>query len=135
VTPWRWKLSKLNVLLIVRFTFVMVQPWKIGDCWIDQVIVTELTVVYFCHITVLPVTLFLRKTSFLLVVWVILCSSIEGFVVRNCRFFHTFENNSLATVKKLVDPNLWSSVYYGFSLLHKFSLALQPWMSATQFHM
>jgi hypothetical protein len=29
--------------------FVMVQPWKIGVCWIDQVFVTELTVViFFC---------------------------------------------------------------------------------------
>ena len=29
--------------------FVMVQPWNIGVCWIDQVFVTELTVViFFC---------------------------------------------------------------------------------------
>jgi hypothetical protein len=27
--------------------FVMVQPWNIGVCWIDQVFVTELTVVIF----------------------------------------------------------------------------------------
>jgi hypothetical protein len=27
--------------------FVMVQPWNIGVCWIDQVVVTELTVVIF----------------------------------------------------------------------------------------
>ena len=28
---------------------VMVQPWNIGVCWIDQVFVTELTVViFFC---------------------------------------------------------------------------------------
>jgi hypothetical protein len=28
--------------------FVMVQSWNIGVCWIDQVFVTELTVVIFC---------------------------------------------------------------------------------------
>jgi hypothetical protein len=29
--------------------FVMVQPWNIGACWIDQVFVTELSVViFFC---------------------------------------------------------------------------------------
>ena len=45
-------------------------------------------------------------------VWVILCLSIKGFVVRNCRFLHTFEKNNLATVKnKLVVPRLWPSVY------------------------
>jgi len=30
----------------------------------------------------------------------------KGFVVPNCRFFHTFENNILATVK-----NWWSLIY------------------------
>ena len=70
--------------------------------WCDVV-----NVKYFCHIPVLPVTLFLKKNSFFLVVWVILCSSIEGFVVRNCRFFHTFENNILVTVKN------WLTLTYG----------------------
>ena len=43
--------------------FVMVQPWHIGVCWIDQVFVTELTVViFFVHAAVLSI-----KTAFNLV--------------------------------------------------------------------
>ena len=39
-------------------------------------------------------------------VWVILYSSRNSFVVRNCIFFHTFEKNILVTVK-----NWWSLTY------------------------
>ena len=43
--------------------FVMEQPWNIGVCWIDQVFVTELTVViFFRHAAVLN-----AKTAFNLV--------------------------------------------------------------------
>ena len=43
--------------------FVMVQPWNIGVCCIDQVFVTELTVViFFVHAAVLSI-----KTAFNLV--------------------------------------------------------------------
>jgi hypothetical protein len=43
--------------------FVMVQPWNIGVCWIDEVFVTELTVViFFFHAAVLSI-----KTAFNLV--------------------------------------------------------------------
>jgi len=44
VTSCRRKFSSLNVLLIVIITFIMVQPWNIGVCWIDLVFVTELSV-------------------------------------------------------------------------------------------
>ena len=55
---------------------------------------------------VFPVTYFGINTSSFLVVWVMLYSSINSFVVRNCRFFHTFEKNILVTVK-----NWWSLTY------------------------
>jgi hypothetical protein len=55
---------------------------------------------------VLPIIYFWKNTWSFLVVWVILCLSIKGFVVRNCRFFHTFEKNIIATVK-----NWWSLTY------------------------
>jgi hypothetical protein len=43
--------------------FVMVQPWNIGVCWIDQVFVTELAVIiFFVHAAVLSI-----KTAFNLV--------------------------------------------------------------------
>ena len=43
--------------------YVMVQPWNIGVCWIDQVFVTELTaVIFFVHAAVLSI-----KTAFNLV--------------------------------------------------------------------
>jgi len=39
VGPWRRKCSRLKVLFIVMFTFVMVQPWNRGVRWIDLVFV------------------------------------------------------------------------------------------------
>ena len=40
--------------------FVMVQPWKIGVCWIDQVFVTELTVVIWDEVpTMVEIAIFL----------------------------------------------------------------------------
>ena len=41
-----------------------------------------------------------------------LYSSINSFVVRNCRFFHTFEKNILVTVKN------WWSITYGQMYLY-----------------
>ena len=55
---------------------------------------------------VLPVTYFWINTWSFLVAWVKLYSSIKSFVVRNYRFFHTFEKNILVTVK-----NWWSLTY------------------------
>jgi hypothetical protein len=41
------------------YLFAMAQPWKIGVCWIDQVFVTELTVViFFCSMSA-----YIRKTD------------------------------------------------------------------------
>jgi hypothetical protein len=56
VTPWRQKFSKLNVLNC-DVHHGMVQLWNIGVCWIDQVFVTELSVVIFfvVHTAVLSI--------------------------------------------------------------------------------
>jgi hypothetical protein len=60
VAPWRQKFSRLNILNCDVHR-VIVQPWKIGVCWIDQVFVTELSVVIFVvvHTAVLSI-----KTAF-----------------------------------------------------------------------
>jgi hypothetical protein len=55
---------------------------------------------------ILPVAYFKKNTWLFLMVWVILYSSINSFVVRNCIFFHTFEKNIFVTVK-----NWWSLTY------------------------
>lgn len=47
----------------------------------------------------------------LLAVWVIFYSSIKGVVVRNCRFYHTYEKKYFSYSAKLVVPNIWPSVY------------------------
>jgi hypothetical protein len=46
------------------------------------------------------------------VVCVILCSSIKGFAMPNCRLFHTIEKNILITVKN------WWSLPYGQLYIH-----------------
>jgi len=51
--PWFGPMTS-NVCKAQRFVYVdvhhvMVQPWNIGVCWIDQVFVTKLSVViFFC---------------------------------------------------------------------------------------
>jgi hypothetical protein len=55
---------------------------------------------------VLPVTHLWKNTWSLLKVCVILCSSIKGFAMPNCRLVHTFEKNIFITVK-----NWWSLTY------------------------
>jgi hypothetical protein len=78
--------------------------WGPGFVWISLAnIITKLSMQLKLRVHVWVVTYFWINTSSFLVVWVMLYSSINSFVVRNCRFFHTFENNILATVK-----NWWS---------------------------
>jgi len=69
---------------------------------------------------VLPVTYLKRNTWSFLVVWVILCSSIHDFIVRNCRFFSHIWETYFSYSEKLVVPNLWPSVY----IIHNMSKGL-----------
>ena len=62
MAPWRRKFSRLNVLLNVMFITVWYSRGA-GVCWIDEVFVTELSVViFFFHTAVLSI-----KTAFNLV--------------------------------------------------------------------
>jgi hypothetical protein len=92
--------------------FVMVQPWNIGVCLIDQVFVTKLTVViFFFHAAVLSI-----KTAVTYIQQIYFFQHSFSYFIYWSYSFSSFL--------------IWIKIYYEFSLLHIFSLVIQPWMSA-----
>ena len=84
---------------------------------------------HFSEFIVLPVTYFWKKTSFFDGLGYIVFIH-KRFCCAQLQVFSHIWEQYFSYSKKLVDPNFWPSVYYGFSLLHKLSLVLQPWMTA-----
>jgi hypothetical protein len=52
--PMMSKVFKAQRFVYCDVHHVMVQPWNIGVCWIDQVFVTELSVVIFIFLFIQP---------------------------------------------------------------------------------
>jgi hypothetical protein len=65
---------------------------------------------------VLPVTHLWKNTWSFLMVCIILCSSIKGFALPNCRLFHTIEKNIFITVKN------WWFLTYGQVYIYMYTM-------------
>ena len=93
-------------------------PTRLNVLWLCKYFLTEIQTetvftyfsVQFCVLTSASYSTSdyssLKHTWSFLVVCVILCSSIKGFAMPNCRLFHTIEKNILITLK-----NWWSLTY------------------------